>query len=53
MYEKISQKLALQVAQLSYDKATLETQNEELQARVMELEAQAVEHNQPAKIEGE
>ena len=53
MHEKISQKLALQVAQLSYDKAALETQNEELQARAMELEAQLAELTEPAVEKGE
>ena len=35
--EKISEKLALQVAQLTYDKAALETLNEELQSRIEQL----------------
>lgn len=36
--EKIKQKLALQIAQLNYDKVVLEVQNEELKAKISQLE---------------
>lgn len=52
MDEKIKSNLALQVAQLSLDKATLQAQLELSQARVNELEAQLENQNEPAK-EGE
>lgn len=52
MDEKIKSNLALQVAQLSLDKATLQAQLELSQARVKELEALLDNQTQPAN-EGE
>lgn len=39
MQEKISQKLAMQVAQLNYDKTVMEVQIEELQAEIADLKS--------------
>ncbi|QBX16750.1 hypothetical protein Javan273_0008 [Streptococcus phage Javan273] len=48
MENKIIQKLAMQVAQLNYDKTVLEVQLEETQTRIAELESKNDE-----KTEGE
>lgn len=39
MQEKISQKLAMQVAQLNYDKVVLEVQIEELKNEIADLKS--------------
>lgn len=39
MQEKISQKLAMQVAQLNYDKTVMEVQIEELQSEIADLKS--------------
>lgn len=53
MDEKIKSNLALQVAQLSLDKATLQAQLELSQARVNELESLLDTQNKPAEEKGE
>ncbi|HEN2909271.1 TPA: hypothetical protein ACGN4E_000721 [Streptococcus agalactiae] len=47
MEEKIKSNLALQIAQLSLDKATLQAQNEQLQLKIAELNQQLDEITKP------